>query len=241
MQYAIGSGSLWGTPAGGSPLRFGALQDCQIDSSFDLKELYATGSYPIAFGRGKAKVEIKAKLALISGPLFNAIYFGGTLTSGQILVAESELHSVPATTTYTVTVGNAATFLGDQGVIYAATGLPLTQVAAGSEALGKYSVAAGVYTFSAADAGTGIAISYAYSATTGWTLALGNTRMGPAPSFSILFSQPYGSLQATLQYYNCAASKLSLPSKLDDWTIPEIDFAVGANAAGNVGQVSFSQ
>ncbi|HLY53950.1 MAG TPA: hypothetical protein VKS60_00250 [Stellaceae bacterium] len=241
MQYAIGSGSLWGTPAGGSPLRFGALQDCQIDHSFDLKEIYGTGSYPIEFGRGKAKIEIKAKLAVISGPLFNAIYFGGSLAAGQILVAENELQTVPSSSAYTVTVANSAHFLGDQGVIYAATGLPLTQVASGSEATGKYSVAAGVYTFAAGDAGAQLAISYVYSATTGWTLAMANPRMGVAPKFSVVFSQSYNGLQATLQYYSCAAAKLSMPSKLDDWTISELDFVVGANAAGNVGQVSFSQ
>jgi len=240
MQYAIGSGSLWGTPAGGSPLRFGALQDCQIDHSFDLKEIYATGSYPIEFGRGKAKIEIKAKVAVISGPLFNAIYFGGSLTTGQIMVAENELHSVPASSTYTVTVANSATFLGDQGVIYAATGLPLTQVAS-SPTQGQYTVSAGTYTFASADASAQVAVSYVYSAVTGWTLVMANPRMGTAPKFSIVFSQPYNGLQATLQYYSCAASKLSMPSKIDDWTISELDFQVGANAAGNVGQVSFSQ
>ena len=36
---------------------------------------------------------------------------------------------MPAGSPYTVTVANAATFAADLGVVYAATGLPLTKVA----------------------------------------------------------------------------------------------------------------
>ena len=44
---------------------------------------------------------------------------------------------------------------------YAATGAPLTPVA-GAPGSGQYSVAAGVYTFSAGDAGAAVLISYGY-------------------------------------------------------------------------------
>ena len=49
----------------------------------------------------------------------------------------------------------------DQGVSYAAGG-PLTAVAAGKETLGAYSVSGGTYTFSAADAGIPVLISYGF-------------------------------------------------------------------------------
>ena len=49
----------------------------------------------------------------------------------------------------------------DFGVTYASTGAPLTPVAA-SPSAGQYSVSAGVYTFSAADGGQSVSISYGY-------------------------------------------------------------------------------
>ena len=49
----------------------------------------------------------------------------------------------------------------DLGVVYASTGAALTPVAAAPGA-GQYAVSAGVYTFSAADAGQALALSYGY-------------------------------------------------------------------------------
>ena len=49
----------------------------------------------------------------------------------------------------------------DLGVTYAESGAPLTAVAA-APAAGQYSVAAGVYSFAAADAGASISLSYGY-------------------------------------------------------------------------------
>ena len=71
--------------------------------------------------------------------------------------------------TETLTVaGGAATatapygaWASDQGVTYAATGIALSAVA-GSPAQGQYSVAAGDYTFNAADDGAGVVVSYGF-------------------------------------------------------------------------------
>jgi hypothetical protein len=49
----------------------------------------------------------------------------------------------------------------DMGVVYSATGIALRSVAS-APSTGQYSVAAGVYTFSAGDAGAAVAISYGY-------------------------------------------------------------------------------
>jgi hypothetical protein len=49
----------------------------------------------------------------------------------------------------------------DLGVTYASTGSPLTPVAT-SPAIGQYSISAGSYAFSAADAGQSVSISYGY-------------------------------------------------------------------------------
>lgn len=75
--------------------------------------------------------------------------------------AVSETHSVPANPgPYTVTVAGAATFSCDQTVAYASSGVLLTPIASGTPAAGQYTVALGVYTFAAADAGQSLNFAY---------------------------------------------------------------------------------
>ena len=59
---------------------------------------------------------------------------------------------------YTITVANAATFSVDVGVAYA-SGAPFVAIAS-APAHGQYSVAAGVYSFNAADAGASVTVTY---------------------------------------------------------------------------------
>jgi hypothetical protein len=73
----------------------------------------------------------------------------------------AETHTVPATP-YHVTVAQAAAFSCDQAVSYA-DGAALALVDE-SPAHGEYSVAAGVYTFNAADTGQALSFSYAVAA-----------------------------------------------------------------------------
>lgn len=75
----------------------------------------------------------------------------------------SEAHTVPANPgPYTVTVSSAATFSTDHQVTYSVAA-PLVRVS-GVPAQGQYSVAAGVYTFAAGDAGQALTIAYATTA-----------------------------------------------------------------------------
>jgi hypothetical protein len=243
-QFGFGGGTLYGLRtdiSGAQPVKFGALQDVQLDFSGDLKELYGQGQFALAIARGKTKIELKAKFAQINGLIFNQLYFGQTLSTGQALVAESELGSIPSSSTYTVTAANSTAWTRDLGVFYAATGLPLAPVA-DAPAVGQYSVAAGVYTFAAADKGLAVLLNYEYAATaSGSSIALANPRMGTTPSFAAVFSQSFNGKQATFQLNNCTSSKLSFPSKQDDWTIGEIDFQVAADAAGTIGTIGFSE
>ena len=76
---------------------------------------------------------------------------------------EAETLTVPATTTYTVTVAKAASFTDDLGVVDIATGAPMTEVAASpgpANTGGQYSVSNGVYTFNAHDASKKVGIAY---------------------------------------------------------------------------------
>jgi len=98
------------------------------------------------------------------------LFFSDPVTTGILLMAYREPGAVPPTTTYTITVVNAAHFVTDYGVSYAATGVPLQDVGAGSlTAAGQYKVdvATGVYTFDASDASALVIISYEYSSPPG--------------------------------------------------------------------------
>ena len=141
---------------------------------------------------------------------------------------------MPSATAYTVTVTNSANFVADQGVVYASSGLPLEQVAAGSEATGKYSVAAGVYTFDSTDASAAVLISYTYTdSTAGQTIAFGNPLQGVQPTFSLIVSRGYNQTGDRFKLHKCISSKLTLPTKMADFAISELDFEAFADASGN--------
>lgn len=71
----------------------------------------------------------------------------------------------PSSGTLSYAVQNAAAFSIDQGVVYAGSGAALAAIASGTPAQGQYLVApaTGTYTFSAADEGSALAVSYGYN------------------------------------------------------------------------------
>src|SRR5947209_15758676 len=157
-MFHFGSGTLWGYPSGGNlaanptPIKFGTLQDVNLEISGALKELYGQNQFAEAVARGKCKISGKAKFAQIVGKHVNDLFFGQTMSSGQKLTALDETQTVPGTSPYTVTVTNSAQFVDDWGVRYSATGLPLTKITS-APVQGQYSVSGGTYTFAVADAG----------------------------------------------------------------------------------------
>jgi hypothetical protein len=244
-SVAFGSGILIATPAGTNqtPVQFGTLQDVSVDFSFSTKNLMGQYQFPIAIGRGEAKISGKAKFANIDGAVMSSIFFGNTKTAGQKLWSYNEAATIPGVTPWQVTVANGATFDADLGVTYASSGLSLTRVATVT-AVGQYSVntTTGVYTFGTADASKAVLISYSYTqATVGSKSIIGNNLMGVAPTFQIDFYQTNPNVagaQWALRLYSCLASKLSIASKNSDFTIPELDFEAFANAANAVGEVN---
>jgi hypothetical protein len=138
MIYEFGSGVLTATQsynlagsatANPTPRLFGAVQDVNFDLAFSKKELYGMFIFPLAVARGTAKVDCKAKCAGIYAEMFNDIFFGETLNVGQTIMSFQEAWTVPSTP-FQVTVQQSATYASDLGVIYSATGLPLTRVSA---------------------------------------------------------------------------------------------------------------
>jgi len=175
---------------------------------------------------------------VISGIALNSAFFGMTLAAGQQATALSESGTV-ASAAYTA--ANHATFVADLGVVYAATGLPLTLVTAGPSA-GQYTQSAGVYGFNAADNGKAIFVTYTYTvAGSGQQLALSNPMLGVTPTFQLWYYTSTNSVPLNLQLYSCVSDKLSLAFKLEDFMMPELSFSCFANAAGNVGLYSFGE
>ena len=177
-MYIFGSGAVIITPSGSNqtPVNIGLVQEVTIDETTELKELFGQGNRALAVGAGTIKATGKAKVARVSGLAMASLLYGVTPTTGQTATAFAEAGTVPAVSTYTVTVANSVTWTVDQGVVYAATGLPLKRVASGPTT-GQYSVAAGIYTFAAADANAKVLISYNYT-----IAATGQTDVGLARS-----------------------------------------------------------
>ncbi|HKS89635.1 MAG TPA: hypothetical protein VJR70_09370 [Stellaceae bacterium] len=254
MQLAFGAGALWGnrtdaTGSGIGPDQFAILQDVQIDWDWTTRELWGQFQFPLDIARGQGKITGRAKFARIFGAIYGDLFFGQTPASGQLTVAENEAAVVPATGPYTVAVANAANFSDDLGVFYASgnnAGNRFTRVTTASAA-GQYSVnlASGIYTFAAADAGAVLFVSYLYNTGSGKKLALTNQLMGYTPTFKATFyttkttqGVPAG---LTLVLNACTATKLSLPTKTDDYEIQEFDFSAFADPTGAIGTLSVNE
>ena len=237
-MYLFGSGTAIVMPSGSNPtpLNIGLLQELTIDVTQSNKTLYGQYKDPVAVGGGTRKWTGKAKVARFSMKVLNALYFGTTINAGQTAEQFGEGHSVPAVSTYTVTVTNSATWTTDLGVVYSATGLPLTRVSSGPT-VGQYSVAAGVYTFAAADASAAVLISYVYTIpTVGQNFSVPPTLIGATLTFSInaTMIDPTTNNVLSLLFPNCVANKFSMGTKLEDFVMPEFDFDIFANAAGQI-------
>ncbi|MBR8248693.1 hypothetical protein [Burkholderia cenocepacia] len=245
-QYAFGAGSFWGVQTGNAnptPNRFGALQSADISFDATVKELFGSYQLPLAIGRGTMKVTGKAQAGQFQGRVLSDLFFGISKSVGQTLVADNEAGTVPGTGPYTVTVANSTGWVTDLGVKYTATGLPLTRVAS-APAVGQYAVAAGVYTFAAADTGLAVAISYTYtptSNTVGETVTMTNQLLGTAPAFKSVVSQVFNSERVTLTLNQCVSTKYTFSTKLEDFNIPEFDFSAFVDSSNTLGTICLAE
>lgn len=244
-SYSFGAGDLVLIPTASAiatPVQFNSLQEFSIDFKFDDKTLHGQNQFALDTARSKGTVEGKFKNASVRGALFNSIFFGDTASTGQVVFAPNEAGAVPADSTYTVEVANHATFQTDCGVIRVSDGQPLTKMASAS-ATGQYSVAAGVYTFAAADASMEVMISYTYTTTgTGNTTTLSNKLMGVSPKFKVIYSNvDREGRPIFIQLNSCQSSDMKLATKNEDYTIPEFSFKAMVDAAGNLGITSFPE
>jgi len=242
-MYSFGSGVLFGTRAdiaNATPVNFGLVQEVTIEETATIKEL--TGQYqrPVAIARGAIKTTGNAKVAKISGLAWSNLFYGVTPSAGQLATQFAEAAAVPSSASYNYTAANSPWQI-DLGVTYAATALPL-QLVSSAPGAGQYSVAGGVYTFSAADAGKAILVNYKYSiVATGQQFTVSNQLLGTTPTFQANFYTTFQGQAISLKINNCTSSKMSFQTKLEDFVVPEFDFSCFADAAGNVMTWSFAE
>ena len=245
-QSVFSTGNLFGIPSGANPtpVRFATLQDVAVDFSFDLKMLYGGYQFPVEQFRGKGKIDIKATTGRVDPNLFNQIFFGASIGTGQTLNSVDETSVIP-TTPFQITVINGATFSVDLGVYNATTGLYMTRGATATGA-GVYAVntTTGVYTFNTADVGSKVRISYTYTATTttNSTVTQTNPLLGAGIVFGLQLvnTTPVVVAGALVQkslklaFPAVQASKLNMPLKLDDVTLPTFDLSAQDDGSGNI-------
>lgn len=252
MQHGFGSGTIWGTPltdaygnalANPTPVLVGVLQDVSVDISFDVKQLYGQNQFPVAIGRGKGKIDIKASFGQLNGATLNNLIFGQTVTSGATLnyrdLTGSAIPSSPFTVT--PTVPSSGSWAADLGVLDS-NGVPLTRVAS-APTTGQYSVAAGVYTFASGDTGKTVFISFQYTLTSTVAMSqiISNVGMGAAPTFRFDLTSGYAAKGLSLSLFNCMSTKLTLATKQDDFMSPEFTASAFADGQNRVGRWSTSE
>jgi hypothetical protein len=244
--YWFGSGNMYfidRAAAVPTPVKAGTLQEGSVEFSFTKKEVLGQNQFPDEIYRADGKISGKSKMAQVKMNLF-ASFFNVTPATGQIIPVFGEAGTIPATPgPYTTTVVAAANFNKDLGVIFAATGTPLTRVA-DSPAAGQYSLveATGVFTFAAADQGKAVKFDYLKnSALVGKTLTIANQQAGVAPTFLLVLANVTGVNGAVLILYKCMSEKLAFATKRADAAIPEFDFSAAADDADNIGTLSLPE
>lgn len=237
----FGAGRIYGvnTGAGAAPAlivpgQFATIQDASVDMTFTIKRLMGAYEFPEDTASASKTLTGKLTTGRVDLQLINQLVFADSYTTGGEFTYQ-ETDTIGATP-YQITVANSATWTKDLGVFYTlpnsfGNAVQLSPVAS-SPATGQYTVAAGVYTFAAADTTLGVVINYEATFTTGHSLTVNNLLMGQnRPIFKLYLSQPYDGTN-DLIIYNCRASKMNIPEKREDYLILEIDFEAFA-APGN--------
>ncbi|HEY6020566.1 MAG TPA: hypothetical protein VIY48_11955 [Candidatus Paceibacterota bacterium] len=241
-QFHFGAGVLYGrsltnTPA--TPVRFGALQDVSIDFAFTTKELHGSYQFPLALGRGVGKVTGKANFAQFNAQAFNDLFFGlSNPATGETKTVVGEAATITAN--IVTAAHNTGVYVQDLGVVKASDGTVYTRVA-NSPVGQQYSCneTTGVYTFNNTQNAVAVLVSYQYTdAANGKIITITNQLLGNAPQFIGVFTSTFNGKQITLTLNACMSNKLTLATKLEDFTIPSFDFSAFADASNTIGTLS---
>jgi hypothetical protein len=227
-------------PVNPTPFKLGVLQDTTVDFKGDLKKLYGQYQLPVATARGKIDCTIKTKLAVFDPDLLNQVFWAQTATPGYSVIVDGEAIKVNVNV---MTINNAPV-VEDWGVIDAVTGEDFINVpnVAAINAAGQYAVVnltTGTYAFGTADVGNtrAVKISYTYAVNTGVTIALANQLMGYAPELKMLLYIKFRNKYLSIELNDVTLGNISIPTKLEDFWIMDLDGAANADASNNLGKM----
>lgn len=245
MLASFGAGTLWSNRQDtvySTPTQFGVLQGIDLDFSYATKPIFGQNMFAVFVARGEAKWTAKAKAGVVSGTLFNNVFFGQTIATGIVAQAIGELQVVATTSPYTATPTHQATFSSDLGVTNTAQPPIPFGFSSTAPSSTQYEVSStGLYTFSSALAGVSVYLNYLYTSTTAQKIQLINQLLGVTPYFQAVFRNrdAQSGLYETLVLNRVTSSKLSMSSKTTDYMIREFDMEVLDDGTGNIGTYSF--
>lgn len=239
-QSLFGTGILALTPSGTTPtpIQVAVLKDISLDVSYTKKDLIGNLQFPVDSAKGEGKLTGKFKSGWFHGGLIAAILSGSTTTVGSNVGVFNESGTVPGTP-YQITVAGAAVWVSDLAVFDVTAQKFLTHTIS-APATGQYSVAAGVYTFAAADTTHIMSITYDKTAAlVGTTVKLTNQMMGANTSFSMKLYNNYQSVNGGANSFGVylpavVIPKLSLAFKNSDFMEKSVDFEAMADGGGNI-------
>ena len=85
-------------------------------------------------------------------------------------------------------------------------------------------------------------MSYSYTdASNGKVITVTNQLLGTSPQFLAVFTEVYRSKKMTIVLNACMSSKLTIATKLEDFTIPSFDFQAFADASDNIMTISLEE
>ncbi len=226
-----------------TPARALVPQSQGLDFKRKVESLFGEKQLAIAVGSGQMEVTGKVEYSSAQARIIADILFGVPASTGSYAESDKEAGAVAAATPFILTTVNAASWLFDLGVIASVSGTIYSRVASGSEVAGKsYSVANGIYTFAAGDAGLAMLISYAYTVTTtGEQITLTNQLQGQTGNFQAVHVLPWGTLQDMFVLYNCTASSGGLSMKQSGFATQTLDYTASTNTNDQLGVATFAE
>ena len=231
-----------------TPVRAIVPQSQSIDFKRKVESLFGENQMAVAVGAGEMEVTGKVEYGKTNARMFSDILFGSSQSAGSYLEYDNEAATVPASSTYVITVANATNFLTDLGVVNATTGQIYTRVAAGSEVAGtSYSVVTsgvnkGKYTFASGDASANVKISYTGSiSASGATVPMTNQLQGLTGNFSAVHVLPWGAEQDMFVFNNCIASSSGLSAKKSGFGGTTLDYMAAVDGTNALGTATFAE
>ena len=230
-----GIGVLYALPSGATPtpIPIAILKDVSLDIKVSKKPLNGQWKFAIDVAEFIQSATLKITQADFRASIVNMLLAQATSATGQTLPVTGEAWTIPGTP-YQVTVAQSATWTEDGGVYDYTAGKWLARVASGP-ATGQYSVAAGVYTFAAADTTHNLSIVYTYTATTGNTVTLANAVMGPSTPYAVRVASQYtinGAVKSlTFKFPAVHFDGLSFALKSEDWAQQSLSGIVAQDPA----------